>query len=307
MKIHYMISKYLVYLIISKLDFHWLMRSQPTQHIFTKGLLLVAAAAVFSIVTTGVFASSAIPGQQQYPFLAFAQQELGIPDTTTDTDTTTTTTTATDNATDATTTATDTTTTTGGNKVAGIIASLQLAPDRLAPEWVTAGYWELESDMPLFGAGTTGTQQPTVTNFDAIVEMVHLADGSALHSHTFSDFTQQDIVSAAENTTTISGTMTVTLQEGPVENVPVFITLQNNLLSIALDPAATENHFGPTPISGMILAPEHLQEISNRLAPTAAAEAGGGGGAGGADTAAGQQEEDSASVVTGPPGSLTGQ
>jgi hypothetical protein len=300
MKIHYMISKYLVYLIISKLDFHWLMRSQPTQHILTKGLLLVAAAA-FSIAATGVFVSSAIPGQQ-YPFLAFAQQELGIPDTT-DTDTTPTTT-ATDNATEATTTATDTTTTTGGNKVAGIIASLQLA-DRLAPEWVTAGYWELESDMPLFGAGTTGTQQPTVTNFDAIVEMVHLADGSALHSHTFSDFTQQDIVSAAENTTTISGTMTVTLQEGPVENVPVFITLQNNLLSIAMDPAATENHFGPTPISGMILAPEHLQEISNRLAPTAA-EAGG-GGAGGADTAAGQQEEDSASVVTVPPGSLTGQ
>jgi hypothetical protein len=45
--------------------------------------------------------------------------------------------------------------------------------------------------------------------------------------------------------------MTVTLQEGPVENVPVFITPQNNLLSIATDPAATENHFGPTPINGM--------------------------------------------------------
>jgi hypothetical protein len=296
-----MISNYLVYLIISKLDFHWLMKSQPTQHNFTKGLLL--AAAVFSLAATGVFASTAIPGQQ-YPFLAFAQQELGIPDTTTDTDTTTTTTTTADNATDGTTTATDTATTTGGNKVAGIIASLQLAPDRLAPEWVTAGYWELESDMPLF-RGTTETQ-PTVTNFDAIVEMVHLADGSALHSHTFSDFRQTDIVSGAENTTTISGTMTVSLQEGPVQNVPVFITLQNNLLSIAMDPAATENHFGPTPVSGMILAPEHLQEISSRLAPTAAE--GGGGGEGGTETTtAGQQEEDSASMVTGPTGSLTGQ
>jgi hypothetical protein len=302
MKIRYMISNYLVYLIISKLDFHWLMKSQPTQHNFTKGLLL--AAAVFSLAATGVFASTAIPGQQ-YPFLAFAQQELGIPDTTTDTDTTTSTTTTADNATEGTTTtATDTAaTTTGGNKVAGIIASLQLAPDRLAPEWVTAGYWELESDMPLFG-GTTETR-PTVTNFDAIVEMVHLADGTALHSHTFSDFRQTDIVSGAENTTTISGTMTVSLQEGPVQNVPVFITLQNNLLSIAMDPAATENHFGPTPVNGMILAPEHLQEISSRLAPTAA-EGGGGGGEGVTETG-GQQEEDSASVVTGPTGSLTGQ
>ncbi|MBD0300415.1 MAG: hypothetical protein ICV82_09270 [Nitrososphaera sp.] len=278
------------------------MKSLPTQHIFTKGLLLVA---VFSIAATGVFASSAILGQQ-YPFLAFAQQELGVTDTT-DTDTTTTTTTTTDNATEGTTTTAADTATTGTNKVAGIIASLQLAPDRLAPEWVTAGYWELESDMPLFGAaGTTAETRPTVTNFDAIVEMVHLADGTALHSHTFSDFRQQDIVSAAENTTTITGTMTVTLQEGPVQNVPVFITLQNNLLSIAMDPAATENHFGPTPIQGIILAPEHLQEISNRLAPTAAE--GGGVGEGGTETTtAGQQEEDSASMVTGPTGSLTGQ
>ncbi|MBD0328363.1 MAG: hypothetical protein ICV68_18245, partial [Pyrinomonadaceae bacterium] len=233
-----------------------MMKSIPTQHIFTKGLLL--AAGVFSIAATGVIASSTILGQQ-YPFLAFAQQELGVTDTT-DTDTTTTTTTTTDNATEGTTTTAADTATTGTNKVAGIIASLQLAPDRLAPEWVTAGYWELESDMPLFG-DTTETR-PTVTNFDAIVEMTHLADGTDLHSHTFSDFRQSDIVSAAENTTTISGTMTVSLQEGPVENVPVFITLQNNLLSIATDPAATENHFGPTPINGIILAPEHLQQIS---------------------------------------------
>ena len=276
------------------------MKSQPTtQHIFTKGLLLTAA--VFSIAATGVFASSAILGQQ-YPSLAFAQEELGITDTTTDTDITTTPTT-TDNATGGTTAAAPDTTTT-----AGIIASLQLAPDRLVPEWVTAGYWELESDMPLFGAGTTeGTTQPTVTNIDAIVEMVHLADGTALHSHTFSDFRQSDIVSTGENTTTISGTMTVTLQEGPVENVPVFITLQNNLMSIATDPAATENHFGPTPINGIVLAPEHLQQISDTL--TSTLQEGGGTEAGaGTETAAGgqQQAEDNASGVIGPTGGTTG-
>ena len=278
------------------------MKSIPTQqHLFTKRLLL--AAAVFSIAATGLFASSAILGQQ-YPSLAFAQQELSLTDTTTDTDTATTTTT--DNATEGTTTATDTATTTGTNKVAGIIASLQLAPDRLAPEWVTAGYWELDSDMPLFGAGTTTADtRPTVTNFDAIVEMVHLADGTALHTHTFSDFRQTDIISTAENTTTIQGTMTVSLQEGPVENVPVFITLQNNLLSIVPDAAATENHFGPTPIQGMILAPEHLQEISSRLAPTAA-EGGEGGGGVGTETTAGQQE-DGGSAVTGTIGDAAGQ
>jgi hypothetical protein len=289
MKIRYMVSKYLAYPIICKLDLHWLMKSIPTtQHIFTKGLLLTAA--VFSIAATGVFASSAILGQQ-YPSLAFAQEELGITDTTTAT---------TDNATGGTTAAAPDTTTT-----AGIIASLQLAPDRLVPEWVTAGYWELESDMPLFGAGTEGTQ-PTVTNFNAIVEMTHLADGTALHSHTFSDFTQSDIVSAGENTTTITGTMTVTLEQGPVENVPVLITLQNNLISIVPDSAATENHFGPTPINGIILAPEHLQQISDLLTRTLQGGGGTEAGAGGTETTGGQQQEDSASAVTGPTGSPTG-
>jgi hypothetical protein len=282
-----------------------LMESKPTQHTFTKGLLI--AAAVFSIAGTGLFASSALLGQQ-YPSLAFGQAELGITDTPTDTPTATTTT---DNATEGTAatagdTTTDATTTTGGgaNQLAGIIASLQLAPDRLAPEWVTAGYWELESDMPLIGAGTEGTE-PTVTRFDGIVEMTRIDDGTALHTHTLSDFQQSGIQFAAENTTSINGTMTVSLEEGPVENVPVFITLQNNLITIAVDPVTTESHFGPTPISGIILAPEHLQQISDQLAPTAAEEGGGTGA--GTETTTGQQQEDTATLTTDTIGNTMGQ
>jgi len=292
------------------------MKSLPTPYIFTKGLLV--AAAVFSIAATGVFASSAMLGQQ-YPSLAFAQQELGITDTQTDTATTATTTT-TDNATEGTTTAGDTTdttnatTTTGGggggaNQLAGIIASLQLAPDRLAPEWVTAGYWEMDSDMPLLGAGSEGTQQ-TVNRFDAIVEMTRIDDGTALHTHTFSDFRQLEVAHTAENTTAINGTMTVTLEQGPVQNVPVFITLQNNLITIAVDPVTTESHFGPTPITGIILAPEHLQQISNQLAPTAAAEGTGeGGGATGTETTtttAGEGSAATSPMTTGTMGDTTG-
>jgi hypothetical protein len=96
--------------------------------------------------------------------------------------------------------------------------------------------------------------------------------------------------------------MTVSLEEGPVENVPVHITLQNNLITIFVDPMMTDNHFGPTPISGIILSPEHLQEISNRLAPTAA-ESGGGGGTG----TTGQQQADTATMTTDTIGNTTGQ
>jgi hypothetical protein len=269
------------------------MKSLPTQHNLTKGLLL--AAAVFSTAAIGVIASSAILGQH-YPSFAFAQEELGITDTTTA-----------DNAT-GTTTAGDTTNATttgggGGNQLAGIIASLTLAPDRIAPEWVAAGYWELESDMPLLGAGTEGTQ-PTVTNFDAIIEMTRYADGTFLHDHTISDFRQSGVLHTDANSTTINGTATVVTETGPTENVPLFITLQNNLISIGIDPVATENHFGPTPLSGIILTPEHLQEISNRLTPTAAAEGTGGGA--GTETTIGQPQGDSAAMTTDTIGNTTG-
>ena len=155
--------------------------------------------------------------------------------------------------------------------------------------------------MPLLGPGSEGTEQ-TVSSFNAIVEMTRLADGTALHTHTFSDFQQSAILHSAGNTTTINGTMTVSLEEGPVENVPVHITLQNNLITIFVDPMMTDNHFGPTPISGIILSPEHLQEISNRLAPTAA-ESGGGGGTG----TTGQQQADTATMTTDTIGNTTGQ
>jgi hypothetical protein len=267
------------------------MKSLPRQHIFKKGLLI--AAAVFSIAATGIFASNTLLGQQ-YPSLAFAQEELGVTDTTT----------TTGNATGGTTTAGDTanatTTTTGGggaNKLAGIIASLTLAPDRLAPEWVAAGFWELESDMPLLGAGTEGTQ-PTVNSFDAIIEMTRYADGTFLHQHTISDFMQSAILHTDANSTTINGTATVVTEQGPTENVPLFITLQNNLISIGIDPVATENHFGPTPISGIILTPEHLQDISNLL--TSTVQEGGAAGAGTAGT-------DMTDMTTETAGNTTGQ
>jgi hypothetical protein len=279
------------------------MKSKPTQHTFTKGLLIVAA--VFSIAGTGVFASSVLLGQQ-YPSLAFGQAELGITDTQTDTTTATTTT---DNATEGTTTAgdttTDATTTTGGggaNPLAGIVASLTLAPDRIAPEWVAAGYWELESDMPLLGAGTEGTQ-PTVTSFDSIIEMTRYADGTFLHQHTISDFRQSEVLHTDANSTTISGTATVVTETGPTENVPLFITLQNNLISIGIDPVATENHFGPTPLSGIILTPEHLQQISDRL--TSTVQEGGLGAGTGSEMAT--DSATSSSMTTGTIENATGQ
>lgn len=46
------------------------------------------------------------------------------------------------------------------------------------------------------------------------------------------------------------------------------MTLQNNLIAIFVNPNAGDNHFGPTPIYGIILSSDKLQEISNRLSDT---------------------------------------
>ncbi|MEW6603673.1 MAG: hypothetical protein AB1351_03155, partial [Thermoproteota archaeon] len=193
------------------------------------------------MATAGVIAANATFGQS---YVAVAQ------DTATN---------ATDNATASNTTGI---TTAASNSFAGIIASLQIQ-DAIAPEWVTAGYWELESDGPLFGGNNQS--EPTITRFDAIVEMTNVSDGTSLHEHTFSNFRQSNIVFTSGNSTIINGTMTVITEDGPTEDVPAYMTLQNNLIAIFVNPNAVDNHFGPTPIYGMILSPEKLQEISNRL------------------------------------------
>ncbi|MGI0043022.1 MAG: hypothetical protein ACRD47_04860 [Nitrososphaeraceae archaeon] len=50
-----------------------------------------------------------------------------------------------------------------------------------------------------------------------------------------------------------NGITTVTMRDGPVHDVPVSATvLGGNVLSIWLDPARIDNHFGDAPIYGTI-------------------------------------------------------
>jgi hypothetical protein len=57
-----------------------------------------------------------------------------------------------------------------------------------------------------------------------------------------------------DNTTAVfNGTSTVTMKDGPVTSVPTSVTdMGNNVVSIYLDSAAVNNHFGDTPIYGTI-------------------------------------------------------
>jgi hypothetical protein len=146
---------------------------------------------------------------------------------------------------------------TNASKMNGVIASTQL-DENGNPAWVTSGHWNLESDVPLIGSsGDVVQTEPQVSNFSATLYMVSNADGTALHPHQVSDFVQTAVLHEGPNSTTVNGTFTITLQEGPVENVNGYIHIINDKIEFWVDPVATDNHFGPTTITG-IVTPERF-------------------------------------------------
>jgi hypothetical protein len=108
--------------------------------------------------------------------------------------------------------------------------------------------------MSSSGASNTTTSKnnlPAAT-FDAVFNMVML-NGSALYKHQISNFTLTSMSMPDKKTNVSNGTATITMKEGPVNDVPISIrTFDDNVISIWVDPAKTMNHFGNTPIYGTI-------------------------------------------------------
>ena len=67
------------------------------------------------------------------------------------------------------------------------------------------------------------------------------------HKHQIDNFTLT-AVSMPDNATTIyNGTVSITMKEGPVHEVPMSATVkEGNVLSLWLDPSKINNHFGNT-------------------------------------------------------------
>ena len=152
----------------------------------------------------------------------------------------------------------------------GMISSIQ-NDEQGQPSWVIAGHWMIEM------GSQNGTQNDTATTdtngrisniagFNAMLHMVML-NGSAMHGHEISNFTQTGDASfdSATNTTTITGTATITMREGPVPDVPTTIQIaQDKVIAITPDPAALQNHFGNTPIYGIVVSAEMIEEMMMR-------------------------------------------
>src|SRR5918912_555719 len=142
----------------------------------------------------------------------------------------------------------------------GTIASLQNDKDG-KPAWIVSGLWRgsltnLTSSAAMMSSSsanttTSKTNLPAAT-FNSVFNMVML-NGSALHKHQISNVTLTGMSMPDKVTVVYNGTATITMKEGPVNDVPLSIrTLSDNVISIWVDPAKTMNHFGNTPIYGTI-------------------------------------------------------
>lgn len=98
------------------------------------------------------------------------------------------------------------------------------------------------------------------SGFHSTFSMV-MKNGSGYHIHQMSNTTGEDITMEGNNTV-YHGTVTVTMRDGPVSNVPTTWTVyNNNTLAISMDPTKIDNHFGDTPIYGLELTPEKEMEL----------------------------------------------
>jgi hypothetical protein len=143
----------------------------------------------------------------------------------------------------------------------GTIASLQ-NDENGNSTWIVSGLWE--GSLTNKTQGGMGNQSTATANASAATanlpnatlhskfNMV-MTNGSAMHDHEISDFMLTDISMPDNSTRIYNGTMTITMKQGPVSDVPISIKeMDSNAVNIWIDPTKINNHFGNTPIYGVI-------------------------------------------------------
>jgi hypothetical protein len=143
------------------------------------------------------------------------------------------------------------------NYAYGTISSIQ-NDENGKPTWVVVGPWK--SNLLSNQSSVSGEREGNVTSpsaagssFDTQFEMVRL-DGTATHTHTITNFMLANMSQPNNMTKVFNGTATASTREGPVTDIPTSIKIiGNKVISIWLDPSKIDNHFGNTPIYGLVM------------------------------------------------------
>lgn len=145
-----------------------------------------------------------------------------------------------------------------GSYAFGTIASLQNDKNG-NPTWIVSGLYK--GSVSVHNETEDGAAKSSLPNatLNAKFSMV-MTNGSAMHEHRIYDFTLTDMSMPNNSTTVYNGTATITMRQGPVTDVSVSIkAMDNNAISVWIDPTKIQNHFGNTPIFGTI---EKLIEVA---------------------------------------------
>ena len=118
------------------------------------------------------------------------------------------------------------------------------------PAWIVVGPLKMNVSQGLTNAKNPA---PNSAVFNTTLWMVKL-DGAAKHSHRISDFKlTSSSVDKNISSVTLNGTVTITMEDVHVKDVPISIKLlDKNALSLWVDPIKTQNHFGNTPIYSIV-------------------------------------------------------
>jgi len=136
----------------------------------------------------------------------------------------------------------------------GSIASIQQMKEVNSPSWILSGEWATN----LINKTKTDFNHTNPAKFDATFTMIMLS-GLARHQHQISNFSLTDLYTE-NDTKTYSGLATITMKKGPVTNVPIEIKIiNNNVISVWLEPIKVENHFGDSPIYGTVFTSKDLE------------------------------------------------
>lgn len=121
-------------------------------------------------------------------------------------------------------------------------------------DWILAGHW----------MGFHNPSNLSDAGFHSTFDMV-LINGTAPHMHQISNSTISDVRMEGNNTI-IEGAATVTMRDGPVTNVSTTWTISNNnTIAVNMDPSQINDHFGDTPIYGLVLTPDKEMNIMNTM------------------------------------------
>jgi hypothetical protein len=136
----------------------------------------------------------------------------------------------------------------------GPISSIQNG-EKGKPEWIITGHWKtnLLSENASKSVADNTTSPFARSPFDTQIEMVRL-NGTAGHTHTITNFVLTNMSQPNNMTKVFIGTSTASMREGPVTDIPTTIRIMGDkVISIWLDPSRIENHYGNTPIYGVIM------------------------------------------------------